>query len=241
MVCLHHLGRFRLFRLHSCSDIFWLQGLPLGIQAQFGNIVPRMIPSFNKRHGRLNRNFISLLRKRENGEKGGTKYGLHQLPQSMLSRLSRENDRIPECVVSLRDALAARDFSACMTAVRHATVELADHTGPLEQREGVTPNSPQRDCFLLFGGPHVLTRILQVSDRMNLNSRAQVTPGVVFRYRLKVSPIEQYWAGGASATTQTHGSCDVSACSSCASFVTLPRRSRSSCAVTIACSSSSST
>ena len=104
---------------------------------------------------------ILLLRKRETGHRGCLKSAIY-LPTPLLKRLSRENDKIPDCVLALAEALASRDISACANAVKHAAIDLADHSGPLEQREGVTPNSPQRDCFLLFGGPHILVRILQV-------------------------------------------------------------------------------
>ena len=106
-------------------------------------------------------NFVTLLRKRELGSTACLK-AVSYLPKTMLKRLSRENERIPDCVISLSEALASRDIAACSAAVKHASLELADHSGAIEQREGVAPNSPRRDCFLLFGGPQVLVSILQV-------------------------------------------------------------------------------
>ena len=113
---------------------------------------------------------VRLLHKRECGSKGCLKSPVH-IPQQMLKRLSKEHDRIPENVINLGQSLASRDISACLAAVRHSASELADHTGALEQREGVTPNSPQRDCFLYLGGPHILVRILQVSLQCSCSVR----------------------------------------------------------------------
>ena len=111
------------------------------------------------------RHILQQLRKREIGFKGCLKSAAH-IPRQMHKRLSKENDKIPDSVLSLSNALAARDLVTCLASVKNAASELADNSGPTEQREGVVPNTPQRDCFLLFGGPHVLVNILQVMMRI---------------------------------------------------------------------------
>jgi hypothetical protein len=140
-------------------------------------------------------NLVLLLRKRDTGKRGCLKSAT-SLPKPMYKRISRENDRIPDCVLALADSLASRDISACFTAVKHAAIDLADHSGPMEQREGVTPSSPQRDCFLLFGGPHHLVRILQVRfGNLSNQSVCRLTLRLR-RCRLSVSPIKRSWDGG---------------------------------------------